>query len=253
MNDLVSETGSGESSTSTRTRADAASAIDRCFEVIDLDISHEEFQRLPRNLAYKYEYFDGHALLTPRPKIQFARLELPHSLKLTADLERDSVSPTVRALDATDWRELRHAFAFAFERMPPFGTLPRERRLPAAEDALRETRDGLHGEVVENASCVALDGDARAGACIITLPTMASWQPQEMSGQPHLSWIFVSPMAWRQGVASALLSHAAKQLEALGHCGLYSTLLVGNAPSTFWHWRMGFCLLEDPLSLRRYR
>ena len=46
------------------------------FRRIELHLPFDEFHRLPRNSAYKYEYFDGRAVLSPRPKCHRAVLDL---------------------------------------------------------------------------------------------------------------------------------------------------------------------------------
>ena len=39
--------------------------IDDWFSAIELPITWQQFWQLPQNPAYKYEYFDGHAWLSP--------------------------------------------------------------------------------------------------------------------------------------------------------------------------------------------
>jgi hypothetical protein len=46
------------------------------FRQIELHLPFKEFLRIPRNSAYKYEYFDGRAVLSPRPKCYHAVLDL---------------------------------------------------------------------------------------------------------------------------------------------------------------------------------
>ena len=48
--------------------------LDRWFSVIKLPLSWRQFHQLPRNPAYKYEYLDKTAWLSPRPKFYNARL-----------------------------------------------------------------------------------------------------------------------------------------------------------------------------------
>jgi hypothetical protein len=50
--------------------------IDESFGVVGLAIPFEQFRSLPRNPAYEYEYPDGRAVLSPRPKIDGAGLDL---------------------------------------------------------------------------------------------------------------------------------------------------------------------------------
>ena len=70
-------------------------------------------------------------------------------------------------------------------------------------------------------------------------------------GRPHLTWIFVHPFAAGQGVGTALLRAAARELLALGYTELASTFLLGNESSMLWHWRNGFRLAASPWSRRR--
>ena len=50
--------------------------IDDWFSAIELPLNMRQFRQLPQNPAYKYEYFDGHAWLSPRPKSCHAILDL---------------------------------------------------------------------------------------------------------------------------------------------------------------------------------
>ena len=50
--------------------------IDRWFFGIELPLTFEQFEKLPTNPAYKYEYSGGKAWLTPRPKECHAILDL---------------------------------------------------------------------------------------------------------------------------------------------------------------------------------
>ena len=47
--------------------------LDRWFSVIKLPMSWRQFHRLPRNPAYKYQYLEKAAWLSPRPKFYSAR------------------------------------------------------------------------------------------------------------------------------------------------------------------------------------
>ncbi|HKB35605.1 MAG TPA: hypothetical protein VKD72_04070, partial [Gemmataceae bacterium] len=46
------------------------------FRSIQLSLSIEQYRRLPRNAAYKYELIDGETWLTPRPRWYHAVLDL---------------------------------------------------------------------------------------------------------------------------------------------------------------------------------
>ena len=49
---------------------------DEWMPTLKLAITYDEWQQLPRNASYKYEYFDGKAWLTPRAKFYHAVLDL---------------------------------------------------------------------------------------------------------------------------------------------------------------------------------
>ncbi len=100
---------------------------------ISLPLTAEQFKRLPRNPAYRYDYLHGTAYLSPRPKhfhgvLDFAGWRAP---------DPDEISPEIRIrpLLASDQAELAEVFAAAFEGVQPFGGLAsssvwRHRRLP---------------------------------------------------------------------------------------------------------------------------
>ena len=49
---------------------------DEWMDGLQLPLTIEQFHRLPRNPAFKYEYLDGTAYLSPRPKYFHAMLDL---------------------------------------------------------------------------------------------------------------------------------------------------------------------------------
>lgn len=229
-------------------------------------MAFEQFQQLPRNAAYKYEYFDERAWLSPRPRYYHALLDLgPLAAR---PLEGASRKAKLRPVRPTDWEELAALFAAAFERQQPFCGLDDERALAAARKSLERARDGGDGPWIEQASFVAADGDAghAVGALLATLlpdSDPSSWHsyhwtepppPDALArrlGRPHLTWIFVSPFEAGQGIGTLLLSAAVRQLLALGYKELASTFLIGNDSSMLWHWRCGFRLLAYPGSWRQ--
>src|SRR5262249_30772905 len=79
---------------------------------IRLPLTWEQYQQLPRNADYKYEYLDGVAYLTPRPKHYHAILDLQ-------PLEADP-AVSVRRAEVTDFTELIPLFAGTFRRIQPF-------------------------------------------------------------------------------------------------------------------------------------
>ncbi len=237
--------------------------LDRWFPQVDFPVSQATFQQLPRNAAYNYEYWDGAAHLTARPKSYHCLLDLKHAEPIEPVVVAGDHPVRFRALGDADWRELPPLFASAFERMPPFGLIEPEQRVAAATECLESTRTGGEGPLVQPASFVACaSGDERiVGAILITLmqggdlehfedEAWASSAPddalEQRWGRPHLTWVFVSPMSARFGVGSALLARAVNVLHESGYRELASTFLLGNEAGMLWHWNAGFRLLSWP-------
>jgi len=244
--------------------------LDRWFSTIKLPITFKQFHQLPQNPAYKYEYFDNKAWLSPRPTFHSARLELrarEETLPLEVDA-RDTVC--IRAFDDRDWPRLSRPFARAFGRVQPFASLSDRRRLDAARDCLKFTREGGDGPVIAPACHVAITKEYghHVGAILVTLIPMIDfdgffsmrWQNEppvdcieRRIGRPHLTWIFVSPWHAYHVVGAALLAHAERSLLALGYTELISSFIWGNTSSMLWHWRNGFQLLPYAGSMRSFR
>ena len=243
--------------------------IEKWFATIELPVAFDEFLALPQNPAYKYEYFDGRAWLTPRPKSYRALLDLRLFIRPISTLAAQE-DITIRPLVDADWQQLPALFAAAFHRVQPFASLADKARLEAAQECLRQTKEGAEGPLVAEANLVAAckSDDAPIAALVTTLVPARdpsrwdSWRwetpppPDAVArgiGRPHLTWVFVSPWHARQGVGMALLDAAVRALAGLGYSELASTFLVGNESSMLWHWRAGFRLLPYPGSLRFIR
>jgi GNAT superfamily N-acetyltransferase len=233
---------------------------DQWMPVIRLPLSVEQFHQLPQNPAYKYEYLDGVAYLSPRPRHYHGLL----------DLAPREVDPTVplSPIRPEDFTELETVFAAAFSLVQPFASLDQATRREAARQCLDKTRSGGDGPWIEPASFVALSRDQMVGAVFVTLlpPGDGSdwesyyWREQppadaitQRLGRPHLTWIFVEPFHAGEGVGTALLAAAVNALLPLGFTELCTTFLVGNEVSALWHWRNGFRLVPYPGSMRRLR
>lgn len=233
---------------------------DEWMPLLQLPITEDQFERLPRNSAYRYEYQERVANLTPRPKHYHALLELRPMLaeQLVA------ISP----LQADQVMGLARLFADAFRYIQPYGSLDDGTRLEAARQGLERTRSGGDGPLIEQASFVARIEEQPVGAILVTLlpdgdPCNTEsyyWaQPpppdcvERRLGRPHLTWIFVSPLEKGRGTGTALLAASVQQLRALGFTQLLSTFMAGNDSSMLWHWRNGFQLLPFPGSYRLMR
>lgn len=222
---------------------------------LKLPLTAEQFRRLPRNAAYRYDYADGHAVLRPQGRYYHALLDLRPP--------GEPAGVALRPVRDADLSELATLFAAAFTYLQPFGSLNDPTRLLAAQSCLEQTRAGGDGPWVRQASFVALaeDGVRPVGAVFITL--LPEGDPGERGsyywteppppdcierrlGQPHLTWIFVTPLRCGEGVGTALLAAAVRELMALGYSQMASTFLAGNDSSMLWHWRNGFRLLSYP-------
>jgi GNAT superfamily N-acetyltransferase len=232
--------------------------------VVRLPITWEQFHQLPRNAAYKYEYFDGKALLSPRPRFYHALLKLAPLRK--RPLAGASPEVELRPLQDADWEALVPVFADAFDRQQPFSGLGPKVREEAARKSLAFTRSGGDGPLIEPASFVASEHGYLVGAVLITLlpdADPADWRAYHWHepppadciarrlGRPHLTWVFVKPIFTGHGVGTALLQASVRELLARGFRQLASTFLPGNDSSMLWHWRNGFRLLAYPGSTRR--
>ena len=88
--------------------------LDEWFSAMELPLSWQQFWQLPQNPAYKYEYFDGRALLSPRPKTYRAVLDLHAFLKPAGGITAGN-QVAIRLLQEPDWQDLPGLFAG-----PPF-------------------------------------------------------------------------------------------------------------------------------------
>ena len=227
---------------------------------IKLRMTRQEWEQLPRNAAYRYEYLEGFAYLSPRPRHYHALLEL-RPAEVAEGLD-------IGPVRAEDFGDLELLFTDVFRTIQPFGSLDEMTREEAARQALERTRTGGDGPWVEEASFLVREGGALGGGIFITLLPEGDpcdwdsyrWQeppPEDCVarhvGRPHLTWIFVSPWWAGQGVGTALLARSVNALLRLGYTQLLSTFMIGNDSSMLWHWRNGFRLLAYPGSYRRYR
>lgn len=241
---------------------------DEFFTTIKLEITIEQFHQLPRNPAYKYEFFSNKAWFTPRPKYYHAILDL-HTLE-ARDVVDAHEKVIIRRLAADDWKHLPRLFAAAFHRIVPFSTFDDQVRQECARKCLEYTRTGGDGPLIEQACFTAAEEGSPhlCGAILVTLMPdvdLTDWDGPRWQeppppdciakrlGRPHLTWIFVGPMTAGRGLGTALLAASARELLALGFAELASTFLLGNESSMLWHWRNGFRLLAYPGSWRQMR
>src|SRR4051794_18832781 len=130
---------------------------------LQLPLTREQFEQLPRNAAYRYDFVDGVAWLNPRPRYYHARLDF-------ARFRGEAPSDTpLRRLEPGDWGPLAELFALAFRGQQPFAGQPDALRAVAARGSLEQTRRGGDGPLIERASFVAGGEAAQVGALLVTL------------------------------------------------------------------------------------
>lgn len=237
--------------------------MDRWFPRIEIPMTWAQFRQLPQHPAYRYEYLDGVARLTGRPRRY-------HALRTFADRAprewHSAGDVRIERLDVSGSPELPQLFADAFAATAPLSLLEPEQRTTAAADCLARTWSGEFGVYVEPASFVAVAGDRLCAAILVTLvqagdleafddPRWGEPPPagalEQRWGRPHVTWVLTAPDKGRQGLATALLERSVSALSQLGYRELASTFLLGNEASMLWHWRNGFHLLSYVGSSRR--
>jgi hypothetical protein len=238
---------------------------DEWMPTIELPLTLEQFQQLPRNPAYKYEYRNDKACLTPRSRHYHAILDLS-PMTLSNEVE-------IRSIKSAELEKLVPLFAATFHNIQPYGSLDDETRLKAARHAMERTRTGGDGPLIEQASFMSFEKPPSCekattepmGAILVTLLPEGDpcewdsyrWEEpppanciERRLGRPHLTWVFVSHYLAGRGVGTALLAASVNALSNLAFKQLLTTFMVGNDSSMLWHWRNGFRLLSYPGSPR---
>jgi GNAT superfamily N-acetyltransferase len=191
--------------------------------IVHFPFSIELFLRLPRHPDWKYEFLNGHAVLSPRPRpLALRRLTALPVTQSRPDIE-------VRALDvASDRDAVAALLADTWSREDPYRSLD-------------EPVETLRGEIepgLDNALCGAVavqSGAVRAAALVHDQDT------------PTLTWLTVAPDARERGLASGLLALLTAELHQRGVRELASATSATNTISLRWHLTRGFALAADPL------
>jgi len=223
--------------------------LDDWFRTLRIPMPMATWRKLPRSAAYKYEYINGYALISPRPACCNATLDFASFLK-SPHLQSPDIR--TRTMEESEWDALPPLMSMAFWRVTPFESLTDKRRLVAAKDCLLHTRSGGDGPLIPGACVIATQTDQQqpVGAALVTLRKPASGQDAPI---PLLTWIFVHPWIFRRGIGQTLLAAVVQRLAAMGHHRMESCILLANPQSLAWHWAMGFSLMRDRLGLASLR
>jgi GNAT superfamily N-acetyltransferase len=228
----------------------------RFFRSVSFELDHKLWRKMPRHPSFKHEYWNGKLHWTPRPNtcdvyLDLERWQPPQPGERSPRAGREPV--TVRQLREEDWGHLPRTFCAASMQWAPLSQWNGAAPLRASRCIIEWARRGKDGPLVASACFVALaedlvspgGDDLIAGGAIVTLvPTEGLRGAPGTEGEqvPHLDWIFVAWMEQRRGIATLLLGAVVKELRALGHRTLASTVLTGHAPALLWHWSRGFRL-----------
>jgi GNAT superfamily N-acetyltransferase len=192
-------------------------------------MSPAAFDRLPRQIGWKYEYHDGVADIRP------ASIMVPFELALES--RPLIIRPEIRPVAPDDRRKLRSGFLAAFRSAPEYASRTLDGYGRAADDYL----DRFFGAPSSASALAIADGELVGAALITAGPT-----------EPVLDCLFVCPAFARAGWATALVSHAAMMLLRSGETRLCSYAMQANEPSLRWHERFGFREVPD-LAVARHR
>jgi hypothetical protein len=232
---------------------------DEWFPHIAFPIPIEQFHQIPKSPLYKWEYWNGEARLSARPKSYHCLLDLKSGPVADSVIVHRNEILRIRPLNELDWDQLPEVFSAAFSHIVPFCGMEDLVAMEAARCCLDRTRIGGEGPLVEQACFVAANqNDEPCGAALITLTRdidltsldRLHWEtPPDRAlerglGRPHLTWVFVPPLLSRHGVGSAMLGHAVNALVKLSYHELGSTFWLGNESSALWHWMNGFRLVS---------
>jgi hypothetical protein len=192
--------------------------------VTSFRLSRELFERLPRHPDWKYEYINGQAMLSPRPRA--LRLRRPTGQPVT------QVRPgiEIRALDAgADGAAVAALLTEVWSREDPYRSYDDQGKT-------------LRGEIERGLStarfgAVAMDQGAQRAAALV----------HGEHEQPTLTWLTVGFEARERGLATALLAWICVMLNERGVRELASGASAANLASLRWHLSRGFALAADPI------
>jgi len=189
-----------------------------------------EFERLPHDPGWKYEYYGGKAHITPRHVVVPMRVPVTPRIVDAGGLE-------VRPVTEGDAPDLIRAFVDGFGDTVEYCDCTPSQVRRSGEDAIRTFFGGKRG-AFHPASRLAVAPDqprAVAGAALVV---------QKPDG-PFLDMLFIRPRRHRRGLATALVGSVLNALHDEGATHLGSAYNLANAPSRAWHEKFGFVERPD--------
>src|SRR5438552_5503313 len=202
-------------------------------------MTREEFDRLPFDLAWKHEYFDGHLHRSPRHVTAVAKLHLS---------PRPATSALrLRPVTAADRESLIAGYVDAFSDTIHFCDDPPDRIAQSAQQDIDHHFNGLRGRPLPASRVAVTENPGGSGRLV-----GAALVDEDHREGAFLRLLFVVP-AWQgRGIATAMVSTAINELYASGMRLLRSQYHPGNESSRRWHRTIGFVDEPDVLLFQLY-
>jgi len=187
-------------------------------------MSREEFDRMPRRLGWKHEYYGEQAHITPSYRVVSVRLTIQEArtLALPDGCRRRSPREEDRA-------GLEDLFVQSFYGVADFCDYDETMVRQAAETSLSDFYRKPRNAAWRAARCCECSGDL-VGAALTSGREAAA----------YLELLMVAPQCRRQGLAGALLRAALNRLRREGYETLQSRYFLANEVSGAWHRKQGF-------------
>lgn len=184
-----------------------------------VEMSGEQFEAMTRVLGWKYEYFLGAALITPR------------SCPVAAVIKLQSSEPHYSELEGLTRSEasLVELYVEAFAPTVEYAGYSIDRVRERAVQSLNVHFQGQRGLVRPESKVFRVDGQTVGAALIV----------QKAHG-PHLDLLMVAPARHRTGIATSLLAAVSQALLESGEKRLTSAYQLANLHSRNWHLGAGF-------------
>lgn len=204
-----------------------------------IPMSFAEWELLPYQPGWKYEYEDGCAHITPSHQVAVATAPVtPRRVQAPCPL---------RAVRPEDELLLLAIYQEAFADNQAFCDFSAEGFLAEARRDLRESFRGSRGALLP-ASRVAVDSKAANAT-----PIGAALLSRDSGYGPVLDLIFIRPEWQRRGLATALAATAMNALYEAGEKTVTSCYQLANVASQTWHQGFGFVELPDLRYAQAYR
>lgn len=202
-----------------------------------LSISFAEFERLPQPFGWKVEYYDDKAHLTPRETVIKTNLNIQKTVIETAY--------QMQAVDLQYKQQMIEAFYQAFGDSVEFCDWKKKEIQKHAEQNINDYFAAKRGQPLTQ-SVMVLEPETGQ---LMGLALFVVTRKQRYK----LDLLLVKPDYQRQGLATAMVSHATAQLHEMGIRELYSLYHICNQESRQWHQKFGFVEEYDVFFIRLKR